>query len=296
MRRACPYCSISPRVSAEGPKVIRHGTFYRRSDRRRITRYRCLRCRRSFSTATFEPCYRQLKRHINERLRTDLCSGVTMRRAAVNLRVSRTTVARKLKFLAIQARRRQETDLARARRKLIIEFDDMETFEHTKCKPLSITVAVEFKTRRILGLEVSRMPAKGKLAAIARKKYGFRRDERPEGRRRLFESIAPLVDPRAEIKSDQNPHYPPDVAKHFPLAKHVRYKGRRGCVVGQGELKRGGFDPLFALNHTCASFRANVSRLYRRTWNTTKRPDRLADHLSLYMDYHNRRLKTPAAP
>ena len=25
-------------------------------------------------------------------------------------------------------------------------------------------------------------------------------------------------------------------------------KGRRGCVIGQGELKRGGYDPLFALN------------------------------------------------
>jgi len=45
-------------------------------------------------------------------------------------------------------------------------------------------------------------------------------------------------------------------------------KGRRECVVGQGELKGGGFDPLFSLNHTCAMIRAHVSRLFRRTWNT----------------------------
>ena len=55
-----------------------------------------------------------------------------------------------------------------------VEFDDLETFEHTKCKPLSVTLMVEYKTRRILGFEVSQMPAKGRIAHIARKKYGPR--------------------------------------------------------------------------------------------------------------------------
>jgi hypothetical protein len=45
--------------------------------------------------------------------------------------------------------------------------------------------------------------------------------------------------------------------------------------VGQGELKRGGFDPLFSLNHTAAMFRDRLKRLSHRTWCTTKRPDRL---------------------
>lgn len=31
-----------------------------------------------------------------------------------------------------------------------IEFDDLETLEHTKRKPLLVTLAVEYKTRRIL--------------------------------------------------------------------------------------------------------------------------------------------------
>ncbi len=35
-------------------------------------------------------------------------------------------------------------------------------------------------------------------------------------------------------------------------SSHQRFKGRRGCIVGQGELKVGGFDPLFSLNHTYA--------------------------------------------
>lgn len=93
------------------------------------------------------------------------------------------------------------------------------------------------------------------------------------------------------IKSDENPHYPPLIRELFPRGEHLRYKGRRGCVVGQGELKRGGFDPLFSLNHTAAMFRANVNRLFRRTWCTTKKREALTAHLALYSLYHNQNLK-----
>jgi hypothetical protein len=58
-------------------------------------------------------------------------------------------------------------------------------------------------------------------------------------------------------------------------------------VVGQGELKKVGRDPLFSLNHTCAMLRANLNRLFRRTWCTTKRIDRLEAHLWIYVRFHN---------
>lgn len=175
----------------------------------------------------------------------------------------------------------------------LIEFDDLETFEHTKCKPLSVTLAVQSRTRRILGLEVSRIPAKGLLVNKA-KKYGPRPDERAWGRARLFHNLKNLISEDAVIKSDSNPHYPSDVKRHFPKARHVTYEGKRGSLGGQGELKRVKFDPLFSLNHTCASFRANVSRLVRKTWCTTKRIDYLRAHLMIYADYHNEHLDKKA--
>ena len=45
-------------------------------------------------------------------------------------------------------------------------------------------------------------------------------------------------------------------------------------MTGQGELRDKRFDPMFALNHTCAMLRANINRLFRRTWCTSKRIDR----------------------
>ena len=62
-------------------------------------------------------------------------------------------------------------------------------------------------------------------------------------------------------------------------------------------MKQLRFDPLFSLNHTCAMLRANINRLFRRTWCTTKRKDRLEQHLAVYMDFHNRiLLKEKRAP
>ncbi len=106
-------------------------------------------------------------------------------------------------------------------------------------------------------------------------------------RRELFEEIRPFVAPGATIKSDENPHYINDVKEFFSCSTHKVYKGRRGCIVEQGELKDGGFDPLFSLNHSFAMFRANINRLFRRTWNTTKKKERLALGIAIYCLYHN---------
>lgn len=224
-------------------------------------------------------------------MRDLLCSGVSQRRAARLLNLTRRTVVRKLLFLAEQAQQELQRRQENSAPVLEMEFDDMETFEHTKCKPLSITLAVEAKSRRILGFEVSRMPANGLLAALSRKKYGPRADERPQARQRLFSRIREYIGESALIRSDSNPHYPADVKKHFPNREHQTVKGKRGAITGQGELKKTGHDPLFSLNHTCAKFRADVNRLIRRTWCTTKRPDRLTAHLTVYALYHNLHLK-----
>jgi hypothetical protein len=206
---------------------------------------------------------------------------------AILLHASRTTIARKFVLLGriCQEILVEENRLIPAVREM--QFDDLETFIHTKCKPVSAGIAVEGGTRRILGFRVSQMPAKGKLAAKALKKYGPRADHRPKAREELFPELAPLLAPGCVIKTDMNPHYGPAVKRHFPDCRHEVFKGRRACIVGQGELKVGGRDPLFSLNHTYAMLRANVSRLFRRSWNTSKRMDRLEAHISIYAVFHN---------
>lgn len=268
--------------------IIKRGYFFRLHDKALIQRYFCKTCNINFSDVSTHPCKYQKKPFLNHPIFLQLVSGTSQRRIAKLLCINKKTVVRKFELIGEHALSGIMSNI-HLKKKVItrFQFDDMESFEHTKCKPLSMTIAVEEKTRFIIGFRVASMPAKGLLTKKAFKKYGRRLDERLKKRRELFAQIKPHIHMRATVKSDQNPHYVLDVKKYFPQSKHLTYKGRRGCVVGQGELKAGGFDPLFSLNHTAAMFRANVNRLFRRTWNTTKKASALEKHMALYCWYHN---------
>ena len=220
-----------------------------------------------------------------------LNSGVSQRRAAKILRVNPKTVVRRFRFIAHQERvKHEDWVMNEYKNKPIsyLQFDDLETAEHTKCKPLSVSLAVDPKTRKILNFKVNQMPAKGLLAKIALRKYGYRRDERHLGWEQMMRELTPIVSETAVLHSDENPHYGRFVKRHFPNATHQTVKGGRGSITGQGELKKLRFDPLFSLNHTCAMLRANLNRLFRRTWCISKTKQGLIDHLYLYVSYHNR--------
>jgi transposase-like protein len=287
-----PKCVLESPLSPKTKPIVRNGTKFRASDSRYIQRYHCRLCGTYFSRATFDPRFAQKKRRINPVLYRLYCSGVSQRRLARVLRVDRKTIARRIRFLAEEARRAlPETRAGYVSSPLTqVQFDDLETSIHTKCKPISVTLAVDPKTRKILDFQVSQMPAKGPLARISRRKYGKRADHRPQGWLRLMHNLKSYVKATATFVSDENPHYPPYLKQHFPAAKHERVPGGRGAITGYGELKKLKFDPLFSLNHTCAMLRANMNRLFRRTWCTSKTPQGLIDHLSLYVLYHNTQL------
>ena len=289
-RLNCSQAQIDPSRSPVIRRILRNGSYFRKSDSKRIRRFLCGDCHHSFSYATRNACFRQKRRRLNPKIEKLIVSGVSQRQMARVLGTTRKTIARKFAFLAEQARADQLVYLERFQQKPFkeIQFDDLETSEHTKCKPLSVALAVDASSRKILGFQVSQMPAKGLLSQIALKKYGPRADLRPLGWDALMRGIKPYVSETAHFLSDKNPHYPQYVNRHFPKAKHLTVEGRRGCVAGQGELKKIGYDPLFSLNHTCAMLRAHLNRLFRRTWCTTKKRERLSDHIALYMKYHNR--------
>jgi transposase-like protein len=287
MPSSCPKCDSEARA---GSGFRRYGFYFRTSESKRIQRYQCRLCKITVSPSTFSPWCGQKKRMINEAVRQLLARGVSLRNTAAALRLNRKTIDRKLEALGFHAASELDRqNRARTTKSRVIELDDLETFEHTKCKPISVTLAVESRTRRILALDVSTMPAKGLLVKKAMK-YGEREDGRAAARTAVLTTLQDLVHKDVVIKTDANPHYPPDIKRHFPMARQVTYLSRRSSLGGQGELKKTVFDPLFSINHTCAMARYRVSRLIRRTWCTTKRIDRLWLHLMIFAQFHNERL------
>ncbi len=284
-----------PRCRANGNEVARHGTYYRRCDARAIDRFRCKACRTTFSRATDTAAFRQKKRRINQPLMALLSACVSMRRAALLLNVSRSTVSRRLVYLGEQARLQEERLLDREAPVRQVQLDDLITLEHIKCKPLSVCVVVDSQRRLIQGFGVARIPASGNLAAISRKKYGKRPDESRQMREELFAEVQHRIHAEACFSTDGHDQYNTLIKRHFPESSHTVHPSKRGCVTGQGELKKVGFDPLFSINHTLAMLRANINRLVRRTWCTTKKPEALVHHLWIYVATHNRMIRQTLA-
>lgn len=269
--------------------VKKDGVYFRKCDSRKIQRFKCKVCGKRFSRSTNTLEYRQKKRRVNYILYKLICSGNSMRRCSKILGINYKTVARKVDYLAEKCRKRQNNFLLNLRISKVenMQFDDLITLEHTKMKPLSVSLAVDKNRRIILGAEVSRIPAFGHLAKKSVKKYGYRENHHILGLNRLFSKIQNTISDNALIESDENKAYPALVKQYFHTCEYKRYKGGRSCIAGQGELKRQAFDPLFTLNHTCAMMRDSINRLIRKTWCTTKKVSRLQNHIDIFINFYN---------
>jgi hypothetical protein len=160
-----------------------------------------------------------------------------------------------------------------------VQFDEMETIEHSKLKPLSIALAVRPKTGQIIGAKAATMNCHGHMAALSRKIYGWRPDTRPMACRDVMNDIKAVAKPRITVATDGKTTYPGMIKAVMPQAVHVPYAGRVAVHKAR--------DPLFRLNHTCAKLRADVSRLARRTWSASKCLKGLQDHLDIYIAFNN---------
>ena len=204
------------------------------------------------------------------------------------LGISKNTVLAKTIFLSKKATIEHEKFLAMMQTPVKhMQFDDLVTKEQTKLKPLSITIAVDVKTRAILAMQVSQIGAFGHLAKKAVAKYGTRRNNHFKKAKNMFADISSSINENVLIETDEHKRYPDIIKANFPNAIHKTYKGEKACVVGQGELKQNSNDPLFAINHTCAMLRDNIGRLVRRSWGLSQKGYMLQHHLNLFKYFYN---------
>jgi transposase-like protein len=147
--------------------IKKDGHFFRKSESRLIQRFQCRSCLRKFSHATNSMEFGFKKRRIHAPLKRLLASGMSVRRCAILLNVHRTTIERKLVYLAKKAELSQVKFLESIQGQVIqLQIDDLITIEHTKLKPLSVSLAVDVSTRKILAAEVARIGAFGHLAEL----------------------------------------------------------------------------------------------------------------------------------
>jgi len=183
-------------------------------------------------------------------------SGVSQRRIARNFGVNPKTVVRKFLFLVEQARIRHAgllSTLARSPTKLeLLQFDEMESFERSKCLPVSIPLVVDPITRRIIGIRACSMPAKGLLTRISYRKYGPRRDDRAKTASELFSSIQNVINENSDLDDGSESKISRVDKKAFSkcIAHHSEGTARL-CGRTRGTKKWGIRSNFFAKSHCC---------------------------------------------
>ncbi len=284
-----PNCEFS--VEKARFKYIKRGFFVRHHPFRKVPRYRCCHCGRNFSTSTYKDIVYQKRPDINPQIYKLYCSGMTLNRIAEYLRVARTTVYLKFHFLARQCAFINERALEKMTGKFSeVQFDEMESFEHTRLKPLTIALAVGVtaEERKILAVSVGSLHYKGPLSDIALNKYGPRENQSEQVCEEVLARIQHVARDQAVLVTDEKNTYPALLKKYFPNKTHIQVSRDRSETMHERSKRQNKDDRMFWLNFTAASIRHNLSRMHRKVWITTKKTEHLLGHLALYVCYFNK--------
>lgn len=211
-----------------------------------------------------------------------------MRKCALNHQCSFNTVYKKFLWLSSLAKSKHLNTSFDFKE---LQFDEMESIEHTKLKPLTIAMAVS-DDYQILGVRVGKIPAKGHLAKISVKKYGHRSNESELVVKELLENIRSNIrNKEFVLKSDSKSSYLKIAKDIFPEQRHAVHVAQENKEkrreLKYTNLEKRIFDPIFALNQRFAKLRDHIKRLTRRSWCTSKKIENLERHIYLYIAVNN---------
>ena len=269
---------------------VKDGYYKTKHNYQKVPRYKCKHCGKTFSSNTFKDTYKQHKPELNNPIFNFYASNVSQNRLAVNLKCNVKTIVRKIKYLAYKARIIHEHKLNNGELKVgIVQFDEMETFEQTRMKPVAIAIAVEsywddekrvYRTGRIIDAIAAPMYYRGIMAKKAQEKYGDREDRGLGARVDVVESVKKAANkPNIKILTDGKRSYGNLFTGIMPAIKHE--------IITRKQNSASEVDRMFSLNHTCARLRHDMSRMTRKSWVTTKSVDALQEHIDLYIAYFN---------
>jgi transposase-like protein len=289
-------------------QIIKIGKIYLKADRKSVQRYKCKNCQKTF--LDFEKIKRNKKEKLyslRKQVQELYCMGTTLRDIAKSLDISRATVSNKLNECSIDSKKDVvENRYMKLKMKNYIPeivFDELETYEHTKLKPISVGVAYDYNNNQIISMTTASFKPRGRYAFI------FRKD--PEKLAYYKHILATRVDNRQEaiIQSFRNikiylegtnkkPIIITDGKRAYLTAIREVF-GDHGCVhivVISKDLKKTftGFNyevpkSKFSFESLLGTMRAKLSRLSRATFIHTKDIDWLQKTLYVYADFWNKR-------
>jgi transposase-like protein len=141
----------------------RHGRFTRRGDGRRVPRFRCRVCRRTFSVQTFSCSYYLKRAELSEPVAAGLVAGSANRQLGRSLGCAPSTVTRRSARLgrhALLLLERCHESLGGLREPVV--YDDFEGFAHSQEEAAAVGTAVGQDSWFVYGIEIAPHPRVGR--------------------------------------------------------------------------------------------------------------------------------------
>jgi transposase-like protein len=280
-RTTCPYHRC--------PDLWRYkraGHYTRNCEPHVIQRYRCLHCRVTFSTQTFDPTYYLKRPELLEPLFHRLlgCSGC--RQIAREARCAPTTVMRQAARLGRHAllylaAHRPEGPLAEP---LVV--DGFESFAFSQYHPLHLNLAVGAESHYAYGFTHARLRRKGRMSERQRRRRAQLEARQgradPRALERGMEALVRLAVPAPQaltVRSDEHPAYP------RALRRLAGYAVRHECTPSVAARTSG--NPLFPVNLLDLLLRHNSANHKRETIAFSKRHQAVIERAALLLLWRN---------
>ena len=281
----CPNPDCRHHADPEGWRYGPFGWFERKAKPRRIRRFRCRTCRRTFSTQTFDPTYYLKRPELQAPLFEGLvaCSG--FRQLGRSLKASGVTMQRQSERLGRHSLLYLQSRGPRAPVTEPLVVDGLHSFEYSQYWPFELNVAVGGESGYTYAFTESELRRSGSMRPDQKR----RRDElearhgRPDpgATRKAIVALMKLACPKAQdlrVLTDEHQDYPPAFRELPHRIDHERYSSRRSRTFG---------NPLQAVDHLDRMFRHSGANHKRETIAFSKRRQNAMERAAVTITWMN---------
>ena len=152
------------------------------------------------------------------------------------------------------------------------QFDQLETYEHTRRRPVGVQLSIRHKTGEIISAKVGYITIKA-LTISKRYTVDWNLRVTDDHLKAMIKETKKALNPAGSAITCDG---------YLPQVKAVKKLCPEPTIdiqTSKQEHKR--------IDRTFRRMRHDISRLGRRTLSTTKNISELQNHLDLYIDYHN---------
>jgi len=289
LRATPPYCA-NPECSWHDPGRANLEGRFARYGTRKIGRYpyvsvrfRCYRCRKTFSDSFFKLEYRDRQPSTYEEIFTLLNRGWTKLDAAEFLGVSLDTVIRRTRKMARQALLQQTKLRGDAKICESVAFDGLENFSYSQFDPNNVNHAVGRETYFLYDFNLSPMNRKGRMSnyQVKKKEDLEKKHGRYDGRsiekasKVLFERLVERSEGELELHTDN----------HYAYRRALKLIGqdRVTHLITPAKVCRNFRNRLFAINHVDNLTRQKCAPFKRETISFAKHTISMLETFTLFM-------------